>query len=102
MNEERILKVILSPIISEKSAFSGGDEQNQYTFKVLPDAHKKEIGVAVEKLFNVKVASVRVLNFKGKIKRSGKHRSTFGKRKDWRKAYVTLHSGYNIELEGAG
>jgi large subunit ribosomal protein L23 len=95
MKDERLMNILLSPVISEKSA-SGSDVSRHYAFKVLPDADKQEIGLAVEKMFDVRVESVRVLNVKGKRKRFGS--KGLGKRKDWRKAYVRLQTGYEIEF----
>lgn len=96
MNEERLMTVLLSPVVSEKSA-SIADANRQYTFKVRPEAEKREIGRAVEKMFDVKVESVRVVNMKGKRKRFG---AVQGKRKNWRKAYVRLEQGHDIDFGG--
>ncbi len=96
MNQERLLKVILAPHISEKSTVSA-ELNNTLVFKVLPDANKAEIQAAVEKLFEVEVSGVRTVNVKGKTKRHG---MTFGKRKDWKKAYVTLKEGHDIDFVG--
>ena len=97
MSQERILQVLLAPHISEKSAMAA-DASSQHVFKVLPDATKTEIKQAVEQLFEVKVAQVRVMNVKGKTKRFGQRN---GKRSDWRKAYVTLAEGQDIDFVGA-
>lgn len=94
MNEERLTKVILAPVISEKSTLVG-EKYNQVIFKVLPDADKREVKQAVELLFNVKVAKVRTTLVKGKRKRSG---SYIGRRSNWKKAYVALQSGYEIDF----
>jgi large subunit ribosomal protein L23 len=73
-------------------------ESNQYVFKVAIDANKQQIKDAVEKMLDVKVDSVTVLNNKGKVKRFGQR---FGRRKDWKKAYVRVAEGQNIQmLEG--
>ena len=96
MNQERLMKVLLGPIVSEKAALAA-DASGQYAFRVAPDATKREIGRAVEKLFDVKVDRVQVLNVKGKNKRFGQR---LGKRKDWRKAYVRLQSGHDIDFGG--
>ena len=96
MNRERLMKVLLSPIISEKAAMAA-DASSQYAFRVAPDATKREIGRAVEMLFEVEVDRVQVLNVKGKTKRFGQR---MGKRKDWRKAYVRLKPGHDIDLGG--
>ncbi|PCK08551.1 MAG: 50S ribosomal protein L23 [Alteromonadaceae bacterium] len=94
MNQERLYKVILGPIVSEKSAVVA-EESNQTVFKVLSDATKAEIFAAVEKLFDVKVENVRVLNVKGKTKRT---RFGLGQRSDWKKAYVKLGEGQEIDF----
>ncbi|TQV67313.1 50S ribosomal protein L23 [Exilibacterium tricleocarpae] len=94
MNQERLLKVLLGPVVSEKSA-TAGDLGNQVVFKVLKDAAKPEIKAAVEKLFSVTVEEVRVLNVKGKTKRT---RHGLGKRSDWKKAYVRLAEGQDIDF----
>ena len=97
MNQERILQVLLAPHVSEKSTLAA-DASGQHVFKVLPGATKIEIKQAVEQLFEVKVAQVRVMNVKGKTKRFGQRD---GKRSDWRKAYVTLAEGQDIDFAGA-
>jgi len=97
MNQERILQVLLTPHISEKTTLLA-DANRQQTFKVLPSATKAEVKAAVEQLFEVKVSQVRVMNVKGKTKRFGQRS---GKRSDWRKAYVTLAEGQDIDFAGA-
>lgn len=97
MNEERLMKVLLEPHISEKSSIAG-DVANQIVFKVLPDATKLEIKKAVEKIWGVTVVSTQVQNMKGKTKRTMAGR---GKRKDWKKAYVRLKDGDEINFVGA-
>jgi large subunit ribosomal protein L23 len=94
MNNERLMKVLLCPVVSEKSTIVA-DANNQYTFKVANDATKREIAKAVEKLFEVQVEDVKVVNVKGKQKRFGTIR---GKRSDWKKAYVRLKAGSEIEF----
>ena len=96
MSMERLTQVLVSPHVSEKSA-GLADSQNQHVFKVLPNASKQEIKLAVEQLFKVKVAAVRTVNVKGKVKRFGR---TMGKRSDWKKAYVRLEAGHDIDLSG--
>ena len=96
MNQERLLKILLAPHISEKSERIA-DASNQVAFKVLKDATKPEIKSAVEHLFDVKVRAVTVLNVKGKKKRFG---AIHGRRKDWKKAYVTLEAGQEIDFLG--
>jgi large subunit ribosomal protein L23 len=97
MNQERLLKVLLGPLVSEKSTRLA-EQSQQFAFKVLPDATKPEIKKAVEMLFDVNVKAVRVLNVKGKSKRFGR---TPGRRSDWKKAYVRLQEGQEIDLMGA-
>jgi large subunit ribosomal protein L23 len=96
MNFERLHQIILAPVISEK-ATRVAEKSNQAVFKVLRNAQKTEIKEAVEKLFKVRVTSVATLNVKGKVKRSGQ---SFGKRSDWKKAYVTLAQGQEIDFVG--
>ncbi|GAB4359970.1 MAG: 50S ribosomal protein L23 [Gammaproteobacteria bacterium] len=98
MNNERIMKVLLSPIITEKSA-GLADAHRQFVFRVTTDATKPEIKAAVEKLFEVEVAKVQVANMKGKKKRFG---AIHGRRVDWKKAYVTLKPGHDIDFMGQG
>lgn len=94
MNQERLYKVLLGPVVSEKAA-GAGDAANQVVFKVTTDSNKLEIKAAVEFLFNVKVDQVRVMNVKGKTKRT-KH--GMGQRSDWKKAYVRLAEGQEIDF----
>jgi len=96
MNKERLMNVLLSPIVSEKAAMAA-DRSAQYAFRVAPDATKREIGRAVETMFEVQVDRVQVLNVKGKNKRFGRR---LGKRNDWRKAYVRLKPGHDIDFGG--
>ena len=96
MNDERLMKVLVSPHISEKST-NVADAHNQVVFRVLPDAKKPEIKKAVEKLFNVNVVGVQVANCKGKRKGFGR---VSGKRADWKKAYVRLAEGQDIDFLG--
>ena len=98
MNQERIFQILKTPHISEKSAVLG-DNANQAVFQVATDAKKDEIKAAVEQLFDVKVADVRTVNMKGKTKRMGLRR---GKRSDWKKAYVSLEQGHEIDLASLG
>jgi large subunit ribosomal protein L23 len=97
MNNERLSRILIAPVVSEKST-RVGDQSRQMVFRVLPDARKPEIRKAVEKMFDVTVAGVRVLNVKGKVKRFGR---TVGRRSDWKKAYVTLAEGSDIDFTGA-
>ncbi|MBL1320733.1 MAG: 50S ribosomal protein L23 [Methylophaga sp.] len=96
MNLERITKVILGPVVAEKAS-RVAESNNQVVLKVLPDANKSEIKQAVEQMFDVKVESVTTLNVKGKAKRTGR---IMGKRSDWKKAYVTLVDGADINFLG--
>lgn len=94
MNAERLLMVIRAPHTSEKSTRLA-DKMKQYTFKVLVDATKDEIKQAVEMIFNVKVKRVSVVNVKGKTKR---FKQMTGKRNDWKKAFVSLQPGSDIDF----
>ena len=96
MNKERLMQVLLSPVVSEKSAMMA-DSGNNFCFKVASDANKAEIKKAVEMLFEVDVENVRVLNTKGKTKRFGQ---VMGKRGDVRKAYVRIKEGQDIDFAG--
>ena len=93
MNQERLLKILLAPHVSEKT--EKNKLYNQYTFKVLQTASKYEIKKAVEALFDVKVSQVCVLNVKPKMKRFARK---LGTRKAWKKAMVTLLDGHELEL----
>jgi len=93
-SEARLLQVIEGPLVSEKSTYVA-DKFEQVIFRVATTATKPEIKAAVEQLFKVQVESVQVVNVKGKLKRSGRFA---GKRKDWKKAYVCLKSGQEINL----
>lgn len=96
MNSERLMRVLLSPVISEKATIAS-EIGSQYAFRVAPDATKREVGRAVELMFDVKVDRVQVLNVKGKSKRFGRR---LGKRPGWRKAYVRLQPGHDIDFGG--
>jgi large subunit ribosomal protein L23 len=93
MSSEKILGILRSPHISEKT--TRVQEANQYVFEVAGDATKAEVKAAVEQLFSVTVENVNVLNVKGKTK-SFKQRA--GRRGDWRKAYVRLADGQSIDV----
>lgn len=97
MNQERIFKVLKAPHVSEKATVVA-DRNNQFVFKVDANATKTEIKAAVEKLWDVKVKSVNTLVVKGKTKRFGRSE---GKRSDWKKAYVSLQEGFDIDFLGA-
>jgi large subunit ribosomal protein L23 len=98
VNQERLHQMIRRPVISEKSTIAA-DSMHQVIFEVLNDATKSEIKEAVEALFDVTVQRVRVVNVRGKIKRFGR---TPGKRKNWKKAYVRLAEGDDIDFLGSG
>lgn len=97
MNQERIFKVLLGPHISEKTTVVS-EEYNQYVFKVVKDATKLEIKKAVEQLFEVSVRAVRTAIVKGKAKRT---RFGVSQRSDWKKAYVSLEQGQEIDFADA-
>jgi large subunit ribosomal protein L23 len=93
--QERLMTVIRGPHLSEKSHVAA--EHNQIVFKVRHDATKAEIRQAVELLFEVDVDNVTVVNVKGKAKRFG---TTRGQRSDWKKAYVKLAEGSQLDFLG--
>ncbi|RJG07336.1 50S ribosomal protein L23 [Noviherbaspirillum cavernae] len=93
-SEERLMKVLLAPVISEKATFVA-EKNEQVVFRVAPDATKPEIKAAVELLFKVQVESVQVLNRQGKQKRSGRFT---GRRNHTRQAYVCLKPGQEINF----
>ena len=93
-NEQRLMTVLRAPTISEKATFVA-DRHGQVVFEVAPDATKPEIKAAVELLFKVKVEGVQVSNVKGKVKRSGRF---MGKRRSWKKAFVSLAKGQEINF----
>ena len=96
MSQERLMNVLLGPHISEKSSIVA-DAHNQVVFKVVTDASKTEIRQAVELMFEVDVESVQIANVKGKTKRT---QSGFGRRKGWKKAYIRLKEGQDINFVG--
>jgi large subunit ribosomal protein L23 len=85
--------ILIAPVVSEKSY--GLLDDNKYTFVVHPDANKTEIKIAVEKIFGVKVTSVNTLNRKGKTRRT---KSGLGKRKDTKRAIVSVAAGQSIDI----
>lgn len=95
-DEGRLMQVLVAPIVSEKATMVG-EATNTVLFKVLQDASKYEIKAAVELLFSVEVASVSVLNQKGKQKRFGR---SIGRRDHVRKAYVMLKPGQDLNFSG--
>ena len=94
MRQDRLMKVLVGPIISEKSTMIG-EKAGQFAFVVAPDATKAEVKAAVELCFKVEVESVQVLNIKGKVKNFGRRR---GRHSDVRKAYVSLKNGADINF----
>lgn len=94
MNLEQKFIVLREPHTSEKSTILA-DKLKQYAFKVSTDATKLDIKTAVESIFNVKVANVTTVNVKGKSKR---FRGRAGKRNDWKKAYVALQAGFDLDV----
>ena len=90
--------IIRRPIITEKTNIQK-DQSNQVTFEVDPHANRIEVQRAIEKIFSVKVANIRTMHVRGKVKRRGR---IMGKRRNWKKAIVTLMPGERIEFfEGA-
>lgn len=96
MNEEKLFQVIVAPHVSEKSSRLA-DKHRQIVLEVRRDATKPDIKQAVEKLFNVQVESVTVVNVAGKRKQTGR---MAGRRQDWKKAYVRLKPGQDIDFLG--
>lgn len=97
MNQERLTKVLVAPIVSEKATVIA-ERRNQIAFRVLQDATRLEVKAAVEMFFKVEVESVNVLNQKGKAKRFGKFS---GRRRHVRKAYVCLKAGQELNFAEA-
>ena len=93
-SQERLMKVLLAPQISEKATYVA-EKNEQVIFRVAPDATKPEIKAAVEMMFKVNVDSVQVANVKGKVKRAGRF---VGRRNNWKKAYVCLAAGQEINF----
>lgn len=98
MNQQRLMQVLLAPQISEKATYVA-DKHEQVIFRVAPDATKPEVKAAVEMLFKVSVESVQIANVKGKQKKFGRF---MGKRKNWKKAYVCLKAGQEINFVDGG
>ncbi|MGQ0501605.1 MAG: 50S ribosomal protein L23 [Panacagrimonas sp.] len=92
----RLHRIIVGPLVSEKST-RVAEKRNQAVFKVARDATKPEIKLAVEALFKVVVTDVNTLNVAGKNKRFGQ---SMGRRSDWKKAYVSLAAGQEIDFAG--
>ncbi len=93
MSNIKNYQIIVKPIVTEKSSL--GSEHNQVTFKVDNNSTKKEIKVAVEKIFKVKVKKVNTSNVKGKLK---SFRGSLGRRSNYKKAFVTLEEGQTIDI----
>ena len=98
MNQQRLMQVLLAPQISEKATYVA-DKNEQVIFRVVMDATKPEVKAAVELLFKVSVESVQIANVKGKQKRFGRN---MGSRKNWKKAYVCLKPGQEINFVDGG
>ena len=98
LNQERLLQVLLAPQISEKATYIA-EKNEQVVFRVASDATKPEIKAAVELLFKVQVESVQVATVKGKQKRFGR---SMGRRKNWKKAFVCLKPGQEINFAEGG
>ena len=97
MRQIELMNVLESPVISEKSSLSA-EKQNRVVFRVKRTATKHQVKRAIELLFKVEVDSVHVLNVKGKTKRFGR---TMGTRSDWKKAYIKLKPGFDIDFATA-
>jgi large subunit ribosomal protein L23 len=93
-NPERLMTVLLAPVVSEKGTFIA-DKYEQVIFRVMQNATKPEVKAAVELMFKVEVESVQIANVKGKQKRFGTH---MGRRRNWKKAYVSLKPGQEINF----
>ncbi|MDF1581980.1 MAG: 50S ribosomal protein L23 [Methyloprofundus sp.] len=95
--EFNLSNVIKAPVVSEKSTVAAGN-QNRFVFKVANQATKLQVKKSVELMFNVEVEKVQLLNVKGKTKRFGRF---MGKRSNWKKAYVKLKPGNDIDFSAA-
>jgi large subunit ribosomal protein L23 len=93
-NPARLMTVLLAPVVSEKGTFIA-DKYEQVVFRVVQNATKPEVKAAVELMFKVGVESVQIANVKGKQKRFGTHA---GRRRNWKKAYVSLKPGQEINF----
>jgi len=93
-NAERLMTVLLAPVISEKATFIA-DKHSQVIFRVAPDATKPEVKAAVELMWKVEVDTVQIAIVKGKEKRFGRF---MGRRRGWKKAYVSLKPGQEINF----
>lgn len=98
MSQEKLMNVLLAPHVSEKS-LGLGDADKQFVFKIAKSSTKSDVKKAVELMFDVKVDQVRIVNVKGKPK--GRSAAGVGRRASWKKAYVALQEGYNIDFMSA-
>ena len=96
--DQRLMQILLAPVVSEKSTFVG-EKRNQYVFRVASDATKPEVKAAVELMFKTQVKSVSIVNVRGKEKRFGRF---MGRRNNWKKAYVALVQGQEINFAEGG
>lgn len=96
LNHARLMQILQKPHMSEKATIIA-EKHRQFVFQVAPDATKNDIKQAVELLFEVKVMNVAVCNTKSKERR---FKQTIGRRKGWKKAYVTLKEGQDINFTG--
>ena len=96
MSQARLFDVLRAPVVSEKS--TAANEKNVILLKVAKDATKDEIKAAVKAVFNIDALAVRTLNFQGKVRRTARG---FGKRSDWKKAYITVPENSLAEIEQA-
>ena len=96
MSVNKSLQAVLAPQVTEKATMVA-DKYNQIAFKVKKDATKKEVKEAIELMFKVEVTAVNILNMNGKTKRVGR---LMGKRNDWKKAYISLKAGQEINFTG--
>ncbi|MCK5662893.1 MAG: 50S ribosomal protein L23 [Thiotrichaceae bacterium] len=95
--EFNLSNVIKAPVVSEKST-NAAENENRFVFKVANQATKLQVKKSVELMFKVEVEKVQLLNVKGKAKRFGRY---MGKRSDWKKAYVKLKEGHDIDFSAA-
>jgi large subunit ribosomal protein L23 len=93
-NADQLMTIVLAPVVSEKSTFVA-DKNRQYVFRVADDATKPQIKAAIELMFKTKVEGVTVLNVHGKRRRFGR---VSGRRRNWKKAYVRLAEGQEINF----
>jgi len=100
MNQQqmKLMTVLLAPHVTEKST-RAADKDKQFVFKIEKSATKQDVKLAVELMFEVKVKAVQTSNVNGKTKRAG---AVKGRRRDWKKAYVSLQEGFDIDFMGLG